>query len=30
VGSVRLTENSPLYILNTRLIPPRWTLKPND
>jgi hypothetical protein len=29
VGSVRLTENSPLYVLNTRLIPPRWTMKPN-
>jgi hypothetical protein len=29
-GSLRLTENSPNYILNTRLIPPRWTLKPKD
>lgn len=30
IGSVRLTENSAHYILNTRLIPPRWTLKPKD
>jgi hypothetical protein len=30
IGSIRLTENSPLFILNTRLIPPRWTMKPRD
>ncbi|MBV8405987.1 MAG: hypothetical protein JOY64_00015 [Alphaproteobacteria bacterium] len=27
IGALRLTENSPAYILNTRLIPPRWTIK---
>jgi hypothetical protein len=30
IGSLKVTENSPLYILNTRLIPPRWTMKPKD
>jgi hypothetical protein len=30
VGGIRLTENSPHYFLNTRLIPPRWTVKQQD
>jgi hypothetical protein len=30
IGSLRLTENSPAYILNTRLIPPRWTVKTKE
>ena len=29
-GSPRLTQNSPTYILNTRLIPPRWTIKAEE
>lgn len=28
VGSIRLTDNSTPYFLNTRLLPPRWTKKP--
>lgn len=28
VGSFRVTDNSPLFVLNTRLLPPRWTVKP--
>jgi hypothetical protein len=28
IGSPRLTDNSTLFTLNTRLLPPRWTTKP--
>lgn len=28
VGTLRLTHNSPHFVLNTRLLPPRWTRKP--
>jgi hypothetical protein len=29
IGSLRLTDNSARFSLNTRLLPPRWTSKPN-
>ncbi|TAJ83800.1 hypothetical protein [Reyranella sp.] len=28
IGSIRLTDNSARFFLNTRLLPPRWTSKP--
>ncbi len=28
IGSIRLTDNSTPFFLNTRLLPPRWTKKP--
>lgn len=28
VGTLRLTDNSPNYVLNTQLLPPQWTRKP--
>jgi len=28
LGSLRLTDNSRHYVLNTQLLPPRWTRKP--
>ena len=28
IGALRLTDNSTLHTLNTRLLPPRWTTKP--
>lgn len=28
IGSLRLTDNSERFTLNTRLLPPRWTTKP--
>jgi hypothetical protein len=29
-GSYRITDSNGPYVLNTRLLPPRWTGKPND
>jgi hypothetical protein len=29
MGSYRITDNNGPYVLNTRLLPPRWTGKPN-
>lgn len=28
LGGWRVSDNSPLFVLNTRLLPPRWTVKP--
>jgi hypothetical protein len=30
LGSLRISEDSPPFILNTRLLPPRWTRKPEE
>jgi hypothetical protein len=29
IGSLRVTDNSGRFFLNTRVLPPRWTSKPN-
>jgi hypothetical protein len=30
LGSLRISEDSPPFVLNTRLLPPRWTRKPEE
>lgn len=30
IGAIRLSDNSVPYFLNTRLLPPRWTSKPEN
>ena len=29
IGSLRVTDNSAHFVLNTRVLPPRWTRLPN-
>jgi hypothetical protein len=30
IGSLRITDDSARFVLNTRVLPPRWTLKPKE